>query len=307
MPNHTGCRIDRCGNTMCGKATVRKHTRRTSLRMFEFVSFLHDDDKVVYGNQVAHTHVARVSFNTPGSRVDRELTAEMNVDLAKKEARFDLKTPWKKANINGAVVNQDDLKRVLLTATIDETIEYSMRAEVAIEEKKNEIKYTPSLRAVVPGREPITLDGTVTYLKAKKLDVNMALKNAFTDPVTFSGKKAEYMLREGIHCEIFTRTSHHLMSRPYLMSQCLMPRLGSVEYKEIKKTRKFDVKIQVSSPIFKSTIEGFTSNIHDIGNSWASRADIAYTYGMSPKQRIVINHKMRDSSINNLKTYSMDR
>ena len=54
---------------------------------------------------------------------------------------------------------------------------------------------------------------------------------------------------------------------------------------------------------------GFTNNVRDRrgGSSWASRADLSYQYDSGRKQRVVVNHKVRDQSTNNLNTYSMDR
>lgn len=42
----------------------------------------------------------RVSFNTPGSRIDRELTAEFVMNRFK-TATLDIRTPWKRASVNG--------------------------------------------------------------------------------------------------------------------------------------------------------------------------------------------------------------
>jgi len=72
---------------------------------------------------------------------------------------------------------------------------------------------------------------------------------------------------------------------------------------------KYDVALQLGSPILKGSLIGFTNNVRDRrgGSSWASRADLSYQCVGSRKQRIVVNHKIRDQSTNNLNTYSMDR
>ena len=76
--------------------------------------------------------MVRVSFNTPGSRVDRELTTEFRVDRQQRQVQLDVKTPWKKLNIRGSLVNSAALKKALLRATIDETTEYSFSAELQV-------------------------------------------------------------------------------------------------------------------------------------------------------------------------------
>jgi len=73
-----------------------------------------------------------LSFDTPGSRVDRELTTEFQLDRQRQQVRLDIKTPWKKANIRGSLVNEAALKKALLSATLDETTEYSASAEVQV-------------------------------------------------------------------------------------------------------------------------------------------------------------------------------
>jgi len=76
--------------------------------------------------------VVRFSFNTPGSRVDRELTTEFHVNRGQRQVQLDVKTPWKKVNIRGSLVNDAAFKKALLTATLDETTEYSFSAELQV-------------------------------------------------------------------------------------------------------------------------------------------------------------------------------
>ena len=82
--------------------------------------------------QSGGTDVLRMSFNTPGSRVDRELTTELHVDRQQQQVRLDAKTPWKKVNVRGSLVNEASLKKALLSATLDETTEYSVDAEFQV-------------------------------------------------------------------------------------------------------------------------------------------------------------------------------
>jgi len=59
----------------------------------------------------------------------------------------------------------------------------------------------------------------------------------------------------------------------------------------------------------KGSLSGFTNRARDRrgGSSWASRVGLNYQYDGGRKQRIIVNHKVRDQSTNNLNTYSMDR
>jgi len=219
-------------------------------------------------NQNDQTDTARLSFTTPGSRVDRELTADFKLDRPKKDVSLTLKSPWKKIAMTGQIVDQPALKRTTLKAVVDDKMEYSLTAELTISEQKAmEIKYTPNIKVIIPGREPITLDGDLTYIKGKKLSGNVAIRNALSEPIT-----AE----------------------------------GAIEFQDKRKSQKYDANVQFSSPVLRGSVSGFVTRIQDNGNAWASRADINYQYMNGNKQRIVINHKLRDSSAGNLKTYSTD-
>lgn len=211
---------------------------------------------------------ARFSFATPGSRVDREITADFKLDRPKKELAINVKSPWKKISVTGQIVDQPTLKRAVLRGVVDENKEYSISAELAITDQTGtEIKYTPSAKITIPGREAITLDGELTYIKKKKVFGKVAIRNAVSEPIT-----AE----------------------------------GSVELQDKRKSQKYDANIQFSSPIVRGSLSGFVSSIQDNGNAWASRADINYQYKNGNKQRIVINHKIRDTSTANLKSFSTD-
>ena len=45
----------------------------------------------------------RVGFNTPGSRVDRELLVDFNLDVPQKTVTAELRSPWKRATLNGTL------------------------------------------------------------------------------------------------------------------------------------------------------------------------------------------------------------
>jgi len=76
--------------------------------------------------------VVRVSFNTPGSRVDRELTAVFQLDRRQRQVQLDVKTPWKKVNVRGSLMNNATFKKAVLRTTLDETTEYSVSAELQV-------------------------------------------------------------------------------------------------------------------------------------------------------------------------------
>jgi len=212
---------------------------------------------------------ARLAFNTPGSTVDRQVTADFRLDRPNKDISFNLRSPWKKVALTGRAVYEPQSKSATLRAVIDDKLEYSLNAALSsVEQRTGETKYTPSVRLVIPGRDPITLDGELLYAKNRKLSGKVELKNAFSTPVT-----AE----------------------------------GTIELQDRKKMQKYDVNVQFSAPVVRGSVAGFVSIIQEnTGQAWVSRADVNYQYMNGAKQRFVVNHKLRDMSTGQLKSYSMD-
>lgn len=140
------------------------------------------------------TDSVRVSFNTPGSRIDREITADVKVDRANTQLELNLKSPWKKVSAQGSLVNSAALKRATLRAVLDETLEYSVNAEVQIDDKRPEVRYIPTIRVAYPDpktqqQTEIIFDGSVVYTRGKKVAANLALRNAFQQPITLDGEQ----------------------------------------------------------------------------------------------------------------------
>lgn len=157
-----------------------------------------------------------MQFNTPGSRVDRELSFEFEMDRANKQLEFKMKTPWKKADLSGKtliwnldqikgfqdvfmvqidaipfvgqLVNTEALRSLTARATIDDQMVYSVTARLSSEDRRNAMRYTPEVIVVIPGREDIILDGSVTHVQSRKFDVDLQLKNLFQVPVTLKGE-----------------------------------------------------------------------------------------------------------------------
>jgi len=91
-----------------------------------------ESNAMVFCMQSDGIDVVRVSFNTPGSRVDRELTTEFRLDRRQREVQLDVKTPWKRLNARGSLVNEAALKKATLSVTLDETAQYSVSAELQV-------------------------------------------------------------------------------------------------------------------------------------------------------------------------------
>lgn len=221
----------------------------------------------VIRNQASGVDTARFSFNTPGSRVDRELVADFRLDSNNKDFSLNLKSPWKRAVITGMLQSDPSLKKAVLKAIMDETTEYSVTAEVRSEQRSNAVKYVPNIVVVWPGRQPMTLEGQVTYMKGRRAQGSLSVKNVLREPITID---------------------------------------GSLQMVNRSKQIKYDVSLQFSSPMLRGSVIGYAANIADRTQTWSSRLDVNYQYQNGPKQRIVLNNKIRDTSSANLNSYSAD-
>lgn len=82
---------------------------------------------------------------------------------------------------------------------------------------------------------------------------------------------------------------------------------GWIQIVDKRTSVKYDVSMQIGAPYFKGNLTGYTSQTLDGAmKTWASRATMQYTYRGGQREQIVINHKFRDQSVNNLKSYSTD-
>lgn len=262
------------GLEMCGELSVPKirtgaigsTVARVYINKLETYKGLHFDTSYTKSeNDNAET--VRISFNTPQSRVDRELTAEFTLRRLERQFQLNLKSPWKKVNVEGSFVNEQATKRIFLKAILDQVKEYSISAELLTVAGSGATRYSPTMTIVIPDRPAMTLEGTFNIMP-KRYDVKVALKNAFRDPVTVDG---------------------------YIQT---IDKRSSVKY---------DVSMQIGAPSFKGILTGYTGSSSSRSmKTWASRAVMQYAFDGGRREQIIINHKIRDQSVSNLQTYSTD-
>jgi hypothetical protein len=229
---------------------------------------LHFEASYVH-SESANSHTVRLSFNTPESRVDRELTTEFILKRPERQIQLNIKTPWKKINIDGQCIINDDYKKATLSMLLDDRHQYSISSELQIADgrRRGEKTYSPKLEIVRPGSQNIVLDGMIS-ISDRKYDVRLALKNAFSEPITTD---------------------------------------GYININEKRMSTKYDVSMQIGAPQFKGNLTGYTSRLTDgMMRTWSSRAVMVYTYRGGHREQFVINHKLRDQSVSNLNTYSSD-
>ncbi|XP_062611984.1 uncharacterized protein LOC134273790, partial [Saccostrea cucullata] len=210
----------------------------------------------------------RMAFDTPGSRVDRTLSAEFLLDKKGSKVEFGVQSPWTKAVFTGKVQDEKNLKHVSGKFVYGKK-EYSVVAEVTKSRKGNSYEYKPHVEISAPKMKPIQLKGGIKYEKMKLLDANLILIGASKQPikaeVNYSKKKIVVLAKASISFEKkkeyaiesrvqMSATKKAVRYRPYLSIKTPEKELisfgGSAEYKT-GKALKVDLTVDriVSKPM----------------------------------------------------------
>jgi hypothetical protein len=129
--------------------------------------------------------LVHVSLDTPGSQVNRKMLAEALFDPAAMKATAELDTPWRKFSWITSFENTVTKKSASTVMKIDETQEYSVNAELGINEKRVKTVFTPSLAITMPNKPTMTIDGTIEMGTGKTVfAVDMAMKKFTRKPIT---------------------------------------------------------------------------------------------------------------------------
>ena len=87
----------------------------------------------------------------------------------------------------GAFVNTAAMKRIQMSAMIDQATNYVVVAQVQVAQRDAGVQYTPHIEITIPGTRPITLDGSVFLNGQKQIKIDLNLQNALADPITMKG------------------------------------------------------------------------------------------------------------------------
>ncbi len=87
------------------------------------------------------------------------------------------------------MVNTDETKRATGRVTVDDSQEYSTTVELEIQKNGPNIKYIPRFELALHGlKRPYLLEGTILYRPKKRVDIDIALQNVYTQPFTLKGQ-----------------------------------------------------------------------------------------------------------------------
>ncbi|XP_074640348.1 uncharacterized protein LOC141898387 isoform X2 [Tubulanus polymorphus] len=206
-------------------------------------------------NGVTHyAHEAKLAFNTPNSQVNRELLLDFKLNRADKALSFNLISPWKKVNMNGAILNNAGHKRLTGRLMMDQLREYSLLAEVEIDTKEGRRTITPNVEIRMHNRNTVSLRGQIDHSIGQSLSAHLSVENLFRRPLTM---KADLK-----------------------------------KQKQGSSGTRYDISSEFHSQIFHSKVKGFLDARR--GSRYTSRVEIEYGKQRKPEHRMVVNYKMRD-------------
>jgi hypothetical protein len=129
--------------------------------------------------------IAQLSLNTPGSKVDRAILMEVNLNYPKQTLDAEMRTPWKKAAVRGVTINNDKMKSISGRLVIDDADTYSFTSEVKIDKTKNKIQLSPMVEFIRPGAANVQLTGYVSvFTPFKSAEIEMSLAGLQKMPYT---------------------------------------------------------------------------------------------------------------------------
>jgi hypothetical protein len=122
----------------------------------------------------------RVAFNTPGSRVDREVSVELHLSTPRsgpKGARFVFKSPIKTIEASASQNFNDEEVSAKANLIIDREEQYEIQASLNKVSRGRKVEYQPLFKVVMPGMKPKTLSGSVTIDQGRKSQMAISLTN----------------------------------------------------------------------------------------------------------------------------------
>lgn len=127
----------------------------------------------------------KFSFNTPGSRIDRELAFELELPTFNfesgllKEARLRLQTPWKQISAQAITHNQQNDRVLNLELAVDHRKLIAMELSLtAVQQRGPLIEYQAKLILSTPfNRRPINLMGVWSSQQGQKAQWHLALED----------------------------------------------------------------------------------------------------------------------------------
>ncbi|KAL3871442.1 hypothetical protein ACJMK2_039441 [Sinanodonta woodiana] len=149
-----------------------------------------------------NVNLLHLSFDTPGSRVNRALTADFNLNKNDMTLDMSFLTPWKGADFKGAITNDASTKSLNGKLVWDNNMRYLVNSRVQIDRNGNQVTYTPSLEIRTPNRDTVSVNGVVKYSPWTLLDLDLAFSGITIRPSNVKATIERNSGMAGMKCSV---------------------------------------------------------------------------------------------------------
>ncbi|PSN46112.1 hypothetical protein C0J52_17248 [Blattella germanica] len=151
-------------------------------------------------------------FDTPGSRIDRKLSAQYVIDKKTSSAKASLVSPFIKIAASGKVEKSDSSASLQGAVSLNDKELFSSRLGMRKSHMGNTGRYEPFFSLSYKKQLIADVTGKVNYIEGQKCSADLVIKGAVTEPVSISGdfsmNEDKYELLASIKSKLLTSSLH---------------------------------------------------------------------------------------------------
>ena len=129
-------------------------------------------------SQISQTY--RAKFNTPGSTVDREVAAELQLESSQqngKRVQVHVKSPFKQVEMAASYKHNSEEITSIAKISVDQKPKLRVEVGYAKEKRNAQTNYKPKFHLEVSNLRPIKLEGSMTVNKGPRSSIRFSLKS----------------------------------------------------------------------------------------------------------------------------------
>ncbi|XP_076341847.1 uncharacterized protein LOC143242367 isoform X2 [Tachypleus tridentatus] len=185
FPVTDGRRSDAFLSPLSGPASIKLLLRKTdpTLESYNFEANFRSE-KV--GTE---KYIRRVllSFNTPHSTVDREMTLDIQLNQQENSFDFKLRSPIKKFEVNAKYNNDEMEKKVDLRITMDNKEQLSFITSLRTEKSRKSLRLLPYIEIKIPNRRLVFAKGYLALVSGEKYSGQLTIQDLTEKPILLKG------------------------------------------------------------------------------------------------------------------------
>ncbi|XP_022243893.1 uncharacterized protein LOC106460939 [Limulus polyphemus] len=185
FPVARGGRSDAPLFPLSGPASIKLLLRKAdpTLTSYNFEASLRNE-KVSTGKYIRR---ALLSFNTPHSSVDREMTLDIQLNQQENSFDFKLRSPIKKFGVNAKYNNDETEKKIDLRVTMDDKEQLSVITSLRTDRNTKSLRLSPYVEVKIPNRRLVFAKGYVAHVSGEKYSGQLTIQDLTEKPIVLKG------------------------------------------------------------------------------------------------------------------------